>query len=110
MLVTEATGQQGGAVARHLLTAGGRRVRALVRDPGKPAAVALHAAGAELLRADFDSIDGAERDSGVPHFESKYRGEEYIASSASRRRCCGWCPSSTTSAPTRRRHSSTTRS
>lgn len=35
--VTGATGHQGGAVARHLLK-NGWRVRALTRDPGKPAA------------------------------------------------------------------------
>ncbi len=51
ILVTGATGQQGGATARHLLAAG-RRVRALVRDPGSDRAVALQAAGAELVRGD----------------------------------------------------------
>ncbi|MET8697858.1 NmrA family NAD(P)-binding protein [Kitasatospora sp. NPDC004723] len=51
--VTGATGKQGAATARRLL-AGGRAVRALVRDPAAPAAVALADAGAELVRADFD--------------------------------------------------------
>ncbi|MFE2107476.1 NmrA family NAD(P)-binding protein [Kitasatospora sp. NPDC059463] len=51
--VTGATGKQGGATARRLL-AGGRRVRALVRDTTTPAAAALAAAGAELAVADFD--------------------------------------------------------
>jgi uncharacterized protein YbjT (DUF2867 family) len=51
--VTGATGNQGGATARRLL-AGGMQVRALVRDKTAPAAVALAAAGAELVRADFD--------------------------------------------------------
>ncbi|MER5350934.1 NmrA family NAD(P)-binding protein [Kitasatospora sp. NPDC002551] len=51
--VTGATGKQGGATARRLL-AGGRRVRALVRDESTPAASALRAAGAELAVADFD--------------------------------------------------------
>ena len=61
--VTGATGQQGGAVARHLL-ANGWRVRALTRDPGKPAARALAEAGAELFAADNDdlhSLDAAFR-------------------------------------------------
>ncbi|MFE9575865.1 NmrA family NAD(P)-binding protein [Nocardia sp. NPDC006044] len=54
VLVTGATGQQGGATARRLL-ADGRAVRALVRDPSAPAARALAAAGAELAVGDFDA-------------------------------------------------------
>jgi uncharacterized protein YbjT (DUF2867 family) len=54
ILVTGATGQQGGAVARHLLHRG-RPVRALVRDPEAEAARALAEAGAELFRGDFDA-------------------------------------------------------
>ncbi|NUS45513.1 MAG: NmrA family NAD(P)-binding protein, partial [Mycobacteriaceae bacterium] len=56
ILVTGATGKQGGATARALL-ADGRRVRALVRDPAAPAAEALAAAGAELAVGDFDAPD-----------------------------------------------------
>ena len=52
--VTGATGQQGGAVARRLL-AEGWHVRALTRDPAKPAAQALAALGAEVLPGDLDS-------------------------------------------------------
>ncbi len=52
ILVTGATGLQGGATARALL-ARGRKVRALVRDPRTPAAVALADAGAELVRGDL---------------------------------------------------------
>ncbi|MFC5665203.1 NmrA family NAD(P)-binding protein [Kitasatospora misakiensis] len=51
--VSGATGKQGGATARRLL-AGGRPVRALVRDVTAPAAVALAEAGAELVLADLD--------------------------------------------------------
>ncbi|SDG52006.1 Uncharacterized conserved protein YbjT, contains NAD(P)-binding and DUF2867 domains [Sinosporangium album] len=132
ILITGATGQQGGAVARHLLASGDWRVRALVRDPGSPQALALRAAGAELVQGDLDapasvqaaatgayglfslqtftgpggveaevrqartvadaakaagvrhvvysSIDGAERDSGVPHFQTKHEGEIYLDS------------------------------
>ncbi|MFI6999592.1 NmrA family NAD(P)-binding protein [Nocardia sp. NPDC050175] len=54
VLVTGATGKQGGATARRLL-ADGRAVRALVRDPHAPAARALAAAGAELAVGDFDA-------------------------------------------------------
>ncbi|GHJ32665.1 hypothetical protein TPA0910_70980 [Streptomyces hygroscopicus subsp. sporocinereus] len=53
VLVTGATGNQGGAVARALLDAG-RPVRALVRDPSSEAAVRLAAAGATLVRGDLD--------------------------------------------------------
>ncbi|GAB2548761.1 NmrA family NAD(P)-binding protein [Nocardia heshunensis] len=53
ILVTGATGKQGGATARRLLAVG-RRVRVLVRDPESPAAQELAAAGAELAVGDFD--------------------------------------------------------
>ncbi|WP_285661410.1 NmrA family NAD(P)-binding protein [Actinorhabdospora filicis] len=52
ILVTGATGQQGGAAARALL-ADGHRVRALVRDTTAPAALALETAGAELAVGDM---------------------------------------------------------
>lgn len=52
--VTGATGQQGGGVARKLL-ADGWKIRALTRDPNKPAAQALAKAGAELVAGDMDS-------------------------------------------------------
>ncbi|GAB2926545.1 NmrA/HSCARG family protein [Streptomyces mayteni] len=61
ILVTGATGTQGGAVARKLL-AEGWRVRALTRDPAKPSARALTALGVELVRGDMDdpaSLTGA---------------------------------------------------
>ncbi|WP_040693383.1 NmrA family NAD(P)-binding protein [Nocardia vinacea] len=54
ILVTGATGKQGGATARRLL-ADGIAVRALVRDPQAPAARALADAGAELATGDFDT-------------------------------------------------------
>ncbi|MCF6470187.1 NAD-dependent epimerase/dehydratase family protein [Nonomuraea sp. MG754425] len=72
ILVTGATGKQGGATARRLL-AGGRQVRALVRDLNAPAAVELAAAGARLVRGDFDdpaslppALDGVAAVFGVP--------------------------------------------
>lgn len=127
VLVIGATGQQGGAVARHLLAAG-TPVRALVRDTSKDTAKELEQAGATLVRGDLDdrdslrlafdgvesvfnmqngyppngtegevrqgrnvaeaaaaagvrhmvhsSVGGAERDSGVPHFASKFAVEK----------------------------------
>ena len=52
ILVTGATGKQGGAVARHLLNEGWK-VRALTRDPDKEKAQALRAQGAELVQGDL---------------------------------------------------------
>ena len=59
IVVTGATGQQGGATARHLL-AQGWPIRIFVRDPNKPAAVALLAAGAEIAVGDFSDPDSLE--------------------------------------------------
>lgn len=56
ILVTGATGQQGGAVARQLLQ-GGWKIRALVRDPKKDAAQEMANQGAELVQGDlFDGV------------------------------------------------------
>jgi uncharacterized protein YbjT (DUF2867 family) len=63
VFVLGATGQQGGATARHLL-ANGWHVRALVRDPHKPSAQALRQAGAEVVQGDLDdqaSLEAAMR-------------------------------------------------
>jgi uncharacterized protein YbjT (DUF2867 family) len=72
VLVTGATGKQGGVTARRLL-AGGWPVRALVRDPAAPAAAALAAAGAQIVHGDFDdpaslppALDGAAAVFGIP--------------------------------------------
>ena len=128
ILVTGATGKQGGAVARHLL-GDGWHVRALVRDPGKTAARVLEDHGVQLVLGDYDdpeslasaltgaygvfsvqpwfpdgpetelrrgialanaalaanvehfvysSVGGADRATGIPHFESKWHIEEHI--------------------------------
>ncbi|WP_335973995.1 NmrA family NAD(P)-binding protein [Streptomyces sp. CA2R106] len=61
VLVTGATGHQGGHTARALLAAG-TPVRALVRDPDTAAARAVRALGAELVTADLSvrsSLDAA---------------------------------------------------
>ncbi|SDR98243.1 NmrA/HSCARG family protein [Actinopolymorpha singaporensis] len=131
VLVTGATGNQGGAAARALLERGWS-VRAYVRDPAKPAARALADLGAELATGDLDdpdalraamtgvhgvfsvqplatsaeqlaaevrqgesvadlaaqsgvahlvysSVGGAERHTGVDHFETKAEVERHIA-------------------------------
>jgi len=128
ILVTGATGQQGGALAR-LLLAQGRRVRALTRKIDSPAANELRSRGAELAVGDFDdrasleramhgvdavylmatpfgagidaeirqgttaadvaaeaevrhlvysSVSDADRQTGIPHFDSKYAIEQHI--------------------------------
>lgn len=51
VLVTGATGYVGGVLARRLL--GGGRVRALCRDPESKTALALAAAGVEVVRGDL---------------------------------------------------------
>ncbi|WP_426747544.1 NmrA family NAD(P)-binding protein [Myxococcus faecalis] len=56
VLVTAATGRQGGATARALLTEGSTSVRVLVRNPEGPNARALAAAGAELVVGDLDDL------------------------------------------------------
>lgn len=132
ILVTGATGQQGGAVARHLLKQPGFAVRALTRDSAKPAARALGQAGAELFQGDLDdaaslkralqgtwgvfsvqtfmetgydgeirqgkaladaakaagvqhfvytSVVSADKQTGLPHFESKWQIEQHITRS-----------------------------
>jgi nucleoside-diphosphate-sugar epimerase len=53
IVVTGATGKQGGAVARNLLDRG-FQVRALTRNPQKPEAQALADQGAEVVQGDME--------------------------------------------------------
>lgn len=55
IVVAGATGLQGRAVTRHLLE-GGRRVRALTRDPDGAPARALASAGAQIVRAEMADV------------------------------------------------------
>lgn len=57
VLVTGATGTQGGAVARELLERG-YDVRGLTRNPESASAQTLAALGATMVRGDFDDVDG----------------------------------------------------
>lgn len=128
VLVSGATGKQGGAVARELL-ARGFRVRVLTRKPDSDAATALAGLGAEVVQGDLDdeasvraaldgvwgafavqntweagvdkeeqqgkrfaqlareagvthfvysSVGGAHRNTGIPHFDNKYRVEKTV--------------------------------
>jgi len=60
ILVTGATGQQGGATARELLAAG-HKVRAMTRNPASDAARALAALGAEVVQGDLNDQASLER-------------------------------------------------
>jgi uncharacterized protein YbjT (DUF2867 family) len=60
VLVTGATGRQGGAVTEQLLGAG-HRVRALCRTPGSARAQRLSRLGAELVQADLDDPTSLDR-------------------------------------------------
>jgi uncharacterized protein YbjT (DUF2867 family) len=131
ILVTGATGKQGGTVARQLIDRG-FKVRALTRDPGKESARALTELGAEVVRGDLDapetlrpalegaygvfsvqnfwetgyereirqgialadaakaaalrhfvysSVGSAHRNTGLSHFESKWKIEQHIRAS-----------------------------
>ncbi len=60
-MVAGATGQQGGAVARHILKLPGFTVRAMTRDSSKPAARALERAGAELFQGSLDDPGAVRR-------------------------------------------------
>ena len=128
VLVTGATGQQGGHVARQLLKRG-HRVRALTRDPHSPKLAELRSKGVEAVQGSFDdepsieraargvdamflmgtpfgggaevetrqgkgavdaakragvpwlvysSVGDADRNTGIPHFDSKFAVEEHL--------------------------------
>jgi uncharacterized protein YbjT (DUF2867 family) len=128
ILITGATGRQGGAVIRHLLPKGWT-LRALTRDPNRGAAQDLARQGVDVVQGDledptsleratqgvygvysvqdfwsvgakrevqqgknladaaknanvghfvYSSVGGAERNSGIDHWESKWRIEQYI--------------------------------
>jgi uncharacterized protein YbjT (DUF2867 family) len=128
ILVTGATGRQGGALLKHLQK-GGWRLRALTRNPGSRAATELAKGGVEMAQGDMDnmeslknamkglygvysvqdfwtvgaarevqqgknmaeaaraarvehfvysSVGGAERNSGISHWETKWEVENHI--------------------------------
>jgi uncharacterized protein YbjT (DUF2867 family) len=131
ILVSGATGRQGGTVARNLLERG-FAVRVLTRDTGRPEAKELEELGAEVVSGDledrasigralegvygvfsvqqfwesgvegevrqgvlladaakaagvehyvYSSVGSAHRDTGIPHFESKWEVEERVRAS-----------------------------
>ena len=60
ILVTGATGNQGGAIAHQLLSKG-YRVRAMSRNPHSEKSKALAALGAEVVQGEFDEPESLER-------------------------------------------------
>jgi uncharacterized protein YbjT (DUF2867 family) len=60
ILVTGATGKQGGAVAKHLLQSN-FHIRVLVRNLESPVAKSLANKGVEIVRGDFDDYESLER-------------------------------------------------
>ena len=81
VLVTGATGRQGGAVLRHLLEQG-LPVRALTRRPDDPAAHALAAAGVEIAAGDMEDQASLERAMGGVH--GVYSVQDFWSSGAAR--------------------------
>src|SRR3954453_3205746 len=124
ILVTGATGQQGGTLARQLLQKK-HKVYALTRNTHSPAAEDLHDKGANIVKGDLDdsdslirvvndvesiflmgtpfegeirrgklmvdiakdkgiehlvysSVANADKNTGIPHFKSKYKVEQHI--------------------------------
>jgi len=65
VVVAGATGALGRLVVDSLLARPGVRVRALVRDPGKPEAVALAERGAETFALDVAAATNAQREEAV---------------------------------------------
>ena len=61
ILITGATGKQGGATLRHLAKRGGFKLRALTRKPDGDAAKAAAALGAEIVAGDLNDAASLER-------------------------------------------------
>ena len=129
LLISGATGKQGGATLRHLAARGGFKLRALTRKPDSEPARAIVALGAEVVPGDLDdagslrralagvwgvfgvqntweagvakeeeqgkrlaelareagvqhfvysSVGSANRSTGIPHFDNKFRVEQKV--------------------------------
>ncbi|HVU53157.1 MAG TPA: NmrA/HSCARG family protein [Polyangia bacterium] len=61
ILITGATGKQGGATLRHLARRGGFKLRAMTRKPDGEAAKAVAALGADVVAADLDDAASLAR-------------------------------------------------
>jgi uncharacterized protein YbjT (DUF2867 family) len=82
ILVTGATGKQGGAVARHL-TNSGWHVRILTRDPNKPEAKTFREMGMDVIKADLNNknsvLKAADGVYGIYSVQSLEQGVEVEA-------------------------------
>ena len=74
ILVSGATGTQGGAVARELVSRG-YRVRGLTRNPNSEASRALAALGVDMVRGDFD--DPASLDRALEGVDGVFSVQQY---------------------------------
>jgi uncharacterized protein YbjT (DUF2867 family) len=81
VLITGATGRQGGAVIRHMLPKGWK-LRALTRNPGGHAAQALTRLGIELAPGDLE--DPASLDRAVRGVYGVYSVQDFWAVGAKR--------------------------
>jgi uncharacterized protein YbjT (DUF2867 family) len=61
ILITGATGKQGGATVAHLARRGGFKLRAMTRKPAGDAAKAIANLGAEIVQGDLDDAASLER-------------------------------------------------
>jgi uncharacterized protein YbjT (DUF2867 family) len=61
IVITGATGKQGGAALKHLAQRGGFKLRALTRKPDSDAARTVAALGAEVVAGDLDDAASLER-------------------------------------------------
>lgn len=82
ILVTGATGAQGGSVARHLLKSGRFHVKALTRNPDSENAKKLKGLGAEVVKGNMDDTSSLESAMqgcygvfGVTNFWEHFNGE-----------------------------------
>ena len=89
ILVTGATGKQGGAVARQLPQRG-LRVRAMTRKPDSDAREALAALGAEVVEGDLDDAASLER--ALRRRVGRVRGAEHLGGGRREGRGAGQAP------------------
>src|SRR5580765_5851461 len=61
ILITGATGKQGGATLRHLAKQGGFKLRAMTRKPESDAGRAIASLGAEVVAGDLDDAASLSR-------------------------------------------------
>jgi len=61
IVVTGATGVQGGSVARLFAKSPDWHVRGITRNPDKPSNASLREAGIELVAGDYDDVESLEK-------------------------------------------------